>query len=119
MVDSAGSSGRKVTHQGKDYDYVFDVDIQDGVPPLKLPFNVGQIPYDAATKFINDNELPINYLDQVANFIITNTQPRSILRLQARIHGAPRIATVQARLELPRLQETLAHDPCLRHNISP
>lgn len=78
MVDSAGSSGRKVTHQGKDYDYVFDVDIQDGVPPLKLPFNVGQNPYDAATKFINDNELPINYLDQVANFIITNTQGASL-----------------------------------------
>ena len=24
---------------GKGYDYVFDVDIQDGVPPLKLPYN--------------------------------------------------------------------------------
>lgn len=78
VVDSAASSGRKVTHQGKDYDYVFDVDIKDGVPPLKLPFNIGQNPYDAATKFINDNELPINYLDQVANFIVTNTQGATI-----------------------------------------
>ena len=24
---------------GKKYDYVFDVDIQDGVPPLKLSYN--------------------------------------------------------------------------------
>lgn len=26
-------------YQGKEWDYVFDVDVQDGVPPLKLPYN--------------------------------------------------------------------------------
>lgn len=74
VVDSAGSSGRKTEYLGQDYDYVFDVDIEDGKPPLKLPFNVSQNPYDAATKFIQDNELPISYLDQVAQFITQNTQ---------------------------------------------
>ncbi|KAL2358847.1 WD40-repeat-containing domain protein [Cryomyces antarcticus] len=74
VVDAAGSSGRKVQYQGKDYDYVFDVDIEDGKPPLKLPFNVSQNPYEAASKFIADNELPVTYLEQVANFIVTNTQ---------------------------------------------
>jgi len=39
VVDAVGS-GRKQLYQGKEYDYVFDVDIQDGVPPLKLPYNV-------------------------------------------------------------------------------
>ena len=33
-------TGRKVHFQGKDYDYVFDVDIQEGQPPLKLPYNI-------------------------------------------------------------------------------
>ena len=74
VVDAVGSSGRKVDYAGKSYDYVFDVDIEDGKPPLKLPFNLSQNPYEAATKFIQDNELPVTYLDQVANFIITNTQ---------------------------------------------
>lgn len=74
VVDQVGSSGRKTHHQGQDYDYVFDVDIEDGKPPLKLPYNVSQNPYEAATKFIEDYELPITYLDQVANFITTNTQ---------------------------------------------
>jgi len=74
VVDAAGSSGKKTHYKGQDYDYVFDVDIEDGKPPLKLPFNVSQNPYEAATKFIQDNELPITYLDQVANFITTNTQ---------------------------------------------
>lgn len=74
VVDSAGSSGRKTEYLGQDYDYVFDVDIEDGKPPLKLPYNVSQNPYEAATKFIQDNELPISYLDQVANFITQNTQ---------------------------------------------
>ena len=74
VVDAAGSSGRKTHHKGQDYDYVFDVDIEDGKPPLKLPYNLSQNPYEAATKFIQDNELPMTYLDQVANFITTNTQ---------------------------------------------
>lgn len=33
------SSGKKQQYQGKKYDYVFDVDVQEGAPPLKLPYN--------------------------------------------------------------------------------
>ncbi|PGH12287.1 hypothetical protein AJ79_04353 [Helicocarpus griseus UAMH5409] len=78
VVDSAASSGKKVDYLGQDYDYVFDVDIEDGKPPLKLPYNLSQNPYEAATKFIQNNELPIGYLDQVANFITTNTKGASL-----------------------------------------
>jgi PFU (PLAA family ubiquitin binding) len=39
VVDAVGSN-RKQLHEGKEYDYVFDVDIKDGAPPLKLPYNV-------------------------------------------------------------------------------
>ncbi|KAL6710618.1 WD repeat protein Lub1 [Coniothyrium glycines] len=74
VVDSAGSGGRKISYNGREYDYVFDVDIEDGKPPLKLPYNLNQNHYEAARKFIEDNELPLTYLDQVANFIIQNTQ---------------------------------------------
>ncbi|KAF1943858.1 phospholipase A-2-activating protein [Clathrospora elynae] len=74
VVDSAGSGGRKISYKGKEYDYVFDVDIEDGKPPLKLPYNLNQNHYEAARKFIEDNELPLTYLDQVANFIVQNTQ---------------------------------------------
>ncbi|KAL9120253.1 MAG: hypothetical protein Q9187_003188 [Circinaria calcarea] len=78
VVDAVGSSGKKKDYLGIDYDYVFDVDIEEGKPPLKLPYNLSQNPYEAATKFIEDNELPIGYLDQVANFITTNTQGATI-----------------------------------------
>lgn len=74
VVDAVGSSGKKIDFLGKDYDYVFDVDIEDGKPPLKLPYNLSQNPYEAATKFIQDNELPMTYLDQVASFITSNTK---------------------------------------------
>jgi phospholipase A-2-activating protein len=74
VVDQAGSSGRKISHNGKEYDYVFDVDIEDGKPPLKLPYNASQNPYEVARKFCEDNKLPITYLDQVTNFITQNTQ---------------------------------------------
>ncbi|EAS31334.3 polyubiquitin binding protein [Coccidioides immitis RS] len=78
VVDSVGSSGKKVEYQGQDYDYVFDVDIEDGKPPLKLPYNLSQNPYDVATKFIQSHQLPVSYLDQVANFIMSNTQGATI-----------------------------------------
>lgn len=78
VVDAVGSSGKKIDYLGKSYDFVFDVDIEDGKPALKLPYNLSQNPYEAATKFIEDNKLPITYLDQVANFITTNTQGATI-----------------------------------------
>lgn len=78
VVDAVGSSGRKQEYLGQDYDYVFDVDIKEGAPPLKLPYNLSQNPYEAATKFLQANELPMGYLDQVANFITTNTQGATI-----------------------------------------
>ncbi|KAF8860264.1 PFU-domain-containing protein [Acephala macrosclerotiorum] len=78
VVDAVGSSGKKVDYLGQEYDFVFDVDIEDGKPALKLPYNLAQNPYEAATKFIQDNELPIAYLDEVANFITKNTQGATV-----------------------------------------
>lgn len=89
VVDSAGSSGRKTEYLGQDYDYVFDVDIEDGKPPLKLPYNLSQNPFEAATKFLQDNNLPMGYLDQVANFIIQNTQGATIGQTDEQSQAAP------------------------------
>ncbi|KAF9532143.1 phospholipase A-2-activating protein [Crepidotus variabilis] len=72
VVDAVGT-GRKQLYQGKEYDYVFDVDIQDGVPPLKLPYNAAENPYVAAQRFLQSNELPLTYLDEVVKFIEKNT----------------------------------------------
>jgi phospholipase A-2-activating protein len=74
VVDAVGSTGKKVEYNGESYDYVFDVDIEDGKPALKLPYNLSENPYERATKFLNDNELPLSYLDNVANFITKNTE---------------------------------------------
>ena len=78
LVDSTGSSSTKQSYLGQEYDYVFDVNIDDSRPNLKLPFNVTQNPYDAATKFLQDNELPTEYLEEVANFIVKSTQGASL-----------------------------------------
>uniref|UniRef100_A0A0W0FF69 Putative phospholipase A-2-activating protein n=1 Tax=Moniliophthora roreri TaxID=221103 RepID=A0A0W0FF69_MONRR len=72
VVDAVGQ-GRKQLYQGKEYDYVFDVDIQDGVPPLKLPYNATENPYTAAQRFLQSNDLSMNYIDEVAKFIEKNT----------------------------------------------
>ena len=88
VVDAVGSSGKKTSYAGKDYDYVFDVDIEDGKPPLKLPYNLSQNPYEAATTFVADNELPVTYLEQIANFIVTNTQGATIGQASQESSGA-------------------------------
>ncbi|KAL0132928.1 hypothetical protein PUN28_000573 [Cardiocondyla obscurior] len=83
--DVMGSSGGTPATSGKqlfngiEYDYVFSVDIQDGVPPLKLPYNKGQDPWHVAQEFLHDNNLSQLFLDQVANFIIKNSESAPIL----------------------------------------
>ncbi|KAF3189365.1 hypothetical protein TWF225_003095 [Orbilia oligospora] len=78
VVASAVSSGRKVEYEGQFYDYVFDVDFEEGQPPKKLPFNASQNPWDAARIFLERNELPMSYLDTTANFIVQNTRGTQI-----------------------------------------
>lgn len=76
--DVMGASGGtektsgKTLFEGKEYDFVFSVDIKDNEPPIKLPFNIGEDPWQAAQKFIHKNDLPQVYLEQIANFIIKN-----------------------------------------------
>ncbi|EOD39562.1 hypothetical protein EMIHUDRAFT_448870 [Emiliania huxleyi CCMP1516] len=80
---SGGTSLGKRMHGGKEYDYLFDIDI-NGVPlpdhdtsttrsMLKLPFNRGDDPWWAAQQFLWNNDIDQAFLDQVANFVITNT----------------------------------------------
>ncbi|KAF9059086.1 WD40-repeat-containing domain protein [Rhodocollybia butyracea] len=75
-VVGAVGQGTKKLYQGKEYDYVFDVDIQDGVPPLKLPFNkIRTPPLRGSSK---SNDLPLSYIDQVVEFINKNTSGVSL-----------------------------------------
>ncbi|XP_004531201.1 phospholipase A-2-activating protein isoform X1 [Ceratitis capitata] len=69
---SQATSG-KTLFEGKEYDYVFSVDISDNAPPIKLPYNRNEDPWQAAQTFIHRNNLPQVYLDQVANFIVKNS----------------------------------------------
>lgn len=74
VVSGEGSGAQKREHNGKEYDYVFDIDIEDGKPPLKLPYNLTESPWDAARKFLEANELPMSYYEQVANWVSDNTK---------------------------------------------
>ena len=114
VVDAAGT-GRKVTYNGQDYDYVFDVDIEDGKPPLKLPFNVVQNPHDVARKFIEDNRLPVSYLDQVVQFILQNTQGATLGQSsQSAPSAGPGDATVERSAQMPSERpKTLPQKECL------
>lgn len=73
-VVGSSASEKKQLFDGKKWDYVFDVDVKDGEPPLKLPYNANENPYTAATRFLEANELPSSYTEEVVRFITSNTQ---------------------------------------------
>lgn len=68
---SAPTSG-KVLYEGREYDYVFSVELDEG-GALKLPYNNSEDPFVVAQRFIDEHQLPQDHLDQVAQFIITNS----------------------------------------------
>lgn len=74
VVSGEGTGSSKKVHNGREYDYVFDIDIEEGKPPLKLPYNLSENPWEAARKFLQDNELPFSYYEEVGNWITQNTQ---------------------------------------------
>ena len=43
---------------GAKYDFVINVDVQEGAPPLKLGCNKEDDPWEVAQKFINKHSLP-------------------------------------------------------------
>eukprot|EP01125_Pyxidicula_operculata_P010219 TRINITY_DN3364_c0_g1_i1.p1 TRINITY_DN3364_c0_g1~~TRINITY_DN3364_c0_g1_i1.p1 ORF type:complete len:447 (-),score=137.39 TRINITY_DN3364_c0_g1_i1:47-1387(-) len=77
VMDAKDKDKGKRTLNGKEYDYVFDVEIGDGGPMRQLGYNLGENPYIAAQNFILQNDLDQNFLEQVAKFIMTNV-PESV-----------------------------------------
>jgi phospholipase A-2-activating protein len=67
-----GKDGGKITFEGVEYDHVFHIDVDEGIV-LKLPYNNGQDPYNVAQDFIHKHELPQDYLQQIADFVIKNS----------------------------------------------
>lgn len=65
IVENETRTNGKPMLNGVQYDYVFSVDIEEGAPLLKLPYNKGQDPYLAAQKFLEDNDLDQRFLDRV------------------------------------------------------
>uniref|UniRef100_A0A8D0E783 Phospholipase A-2-activating protein n=1 Tax=Salvator merianae TaxID=96440 RepID=A0A8D0E783_SALMN len=82
--DVVGSSGAtqqtsgRVLFEGKEYDYVFTIDVNEGGPSYKLPYNISDDPWLTAYNFLQKNDLNPMFLDQVAKFIIDNTKEQAL-----------------------------------------
>lgn len=57
-----------------DYDYVFEVDIAEGAPKSKLPYNEGENPLIVAEKFLTREGMNMGYKEQITEFIRKNTK---------------------------------------------
>ena len=89
-MDAVGQNRRQL-YEGVEYDHVFDIDVGEGVPALKLPFNCTENPYTAAQEFLTKYDLPQAYLDQVADFITKNA--RAVSEGQPATMGDPLTGT--------------------------
>lgn len=65
-------SGPKKNYNGKEYDYLFDIDANKKM--LQLPYNRGESVIAAAQKFINENPTccSMNHFEEIRDFIINN-----------------------------------------------
>lgn len=74
QIASSSEDRPKQFYNGGFYDYIFDIDIEDGKPPLKLPVNLTDDPYEVSEKFLEKNNLPGEYLQQMVQFLLTNAE---------------------------------------------
>ncbi|KAL0365481.1 UNVERIFIED_CONTAM: Phospholipase A-2-activating protein [Sesamum angustifolium] len=73
VVDGPDDNMKRPVLDGIQYDYVFDVDIGDGEPVRKLPYNRSENPYDVADQWLLKENLPLSFRQQIVEFILQNT----------------------------------------------
>jgi len=78
VVGAAEQNSGKKLHNGKEYDYVFDIEIDEPKCTLKLPYNLTDSPYMAAQEFIHKHDLSQFYLDEIAQHIVKNTGGQNV-----------------------------------------
>lgn len=69
VVDNPAGGGGSGEVKGKKYDFVFEVEMGEGGKEEKLGYNRGENPYFAAQRFVEDNDLSPEFLDQIAQFV--------------------------------------------------
>ncbi|XP_062176916.1 uncharacterized protein LOC133881875 isoform X1 [Alnus glutinosa] len=73
VVDGPDDNMKRPVLDGIEYDYVFDVDIGDGEPIRKLPYNRSDNPYATADNWLLKENLPLSYRQQIVEFILQNS----------------------------------------------
>eukprot|EP01133_Synstelium_polycarpum_P005625 gene5625-6489_t len=71
VVDANASGASKALLDGVEYDYVFDIDVNEGAM-FKIGFNNGMNPYVVAQEFLWKNDLDQSFLEDIAQFLIKN-----------------------------------------------
>ncbi|KAJ7461585.1 phospholipase A-2-activating protein [Mycena latifolia] len=74
----SGNGPTKTLFEGKEYDYVWNVAIEDGEPALKLPYNVSESPAAAAQRFLERNNLSLNHVNTIVEYIYQNTPGQTL-----------------------------------------
>ncbi|XP_074275391.1 uncharacterized protein LOC141599305 [Silene latifolia] len=78
VVDRAEDGIKRFVLDGREYEYVLTVDIGDGKPTRKLPYNRSDNPYDTVDKWLLKENLPLSYLQQIVDIILEHTGQKTV-----------------------------------------
>ncbi|GAA5888437.1 hypothetical protein JCM16303_005740 [Sporobolomyces ruberrimus] len=62
----------KMSHEGREYDFVFQIDVSDDSPPIPFPYDLEDDVYEVAKRFVEEHKLPESYLEQIVEFVRSN-----------------------------------------------
>lgn len=85
IVGKLSATESKTRYNGQHYDFVFDVEVEDG-RLLKLPYNISGTAsfftetvdniYDVSSRFVLQNNLPEDFQKQIVQFLFSQTSGR-------------------------------------------
>ncbi|GAM20636.1 hypothetical protein SAMD00019534_038110 [Acytostelium subglobosum LB1] len=81
VIDSNASKSKALL-DGKEYDYVFDIDVNEGTM-YKIGYNNGENPWTVAQEFLWKNDLDQSWLEEITKFLVRNANAPSNMTLGA------------------------------------
>ncbi|GAA5900619.1 uncharacterized protein JCM6883_002902 [Sporobolomyces salmoneus] len=76
--DGKKEKREKMEFEGKEFDFVFQIDVSDDNPPIPLPYDLGDDVYGIAKKFVEENGLPESHIDQIVDFSWASTSSATL-----------------------------------------
>lgn len=88
-------------------DYIFEIDVNEGSPTIKLVFKRGQNPVEVAEKWLKANSVPLSYKEKIVEFLINNVRHEDLCFDKNENDATVNLETPNISMMLPRKEYLL------------